>query len=123
MQNQPSSGARFAKVYKYMFVAPPGWVFIGADFNALESRIDALKTKDPNKLLIYQAGLDSHSWNAFGYWGDQMPDIQRAPPDARCFKANVGGTDVYFHAEEQIEYLGQNMRGDELYELLTRQGL
>lgn len=75
MQNQPSTGARFAKIYKYMFVAPPGWIFTGADFNALEDRVDALKTKDPNKLKIFTDGFDGHSFRAFGFFGDQMPDI------------------------------------------------
>lgn len=80
MQNQPSSGARFAKVYKYMFVAPPGWVFIGADFNALEDRVDALKTKDPNKLKVYTDGFDGHSWRACFYFADKIHGIDIYDP-------------------------------------------
>jgi len=80
MQNQPSSGARFAKVYKYMFVAPPGWVFVGADFNALEDRIDALKTKDPNKLKVYTDGFDGHSWRACFYFSDKIHGIDIQDP-------------------------------------------
>lgn len=80
MQNQPSSGARFAKVYKYMFCAPPGWVFIGADFNALEDRIDALKTKDPNKLKVYTDGFDGHSWRACFYFSDKIHGIDIQDP-------------------------------------------
>ena len=80
MQNQPSSGARFAKVYKYMFVAPPGWVFVGADFNALEDRIDALKTKDPNKLKVYTDGFDGHSWRACFYFSDKIHGIDIHDP-------------------------------------------
>ncbi len=80
MQNQPSSGARFAKVYKYMFVAPPGWVYIGADFNALEDRIDALKTKDPNKLKVYTDGFDGHSWRACFYFADKISGIDIQDP-------------------------------------------
>ncbi len=80
MQNQPSSGARFAKVYKYMFCAPPGWVFIGADFNALEDRIDALKTKDPNKLKVYTDGFDGHSWRACFYFADKIKGIDINDP-------------------------------------------
>lgn len=80
MQNQPSSGARFAKVYKYMFVAPPGWVFIGADFNALEDRIDALKTKDPNKLKVYTDGFDGHSWRACFYFAEKIHGIDIQDP-------------------------------------------
>lgn len=80
MQNQPSSGARFAKIYKYMFVAPPGWVLVGADFNALEDRIDALKTKDPNKLKVYTDGFDGHSWRACFYFSDKIHGIDIQDP-------------------------------------------
>ena len=34
-------------------MAPPGWIFAGADFASLEDRINALLTKDPNKLKVY----------------------------------------------------------------------
>ena len=80
MQNQPSSQARFAKAYKYMFVAPPGWVYVGADFNALEDRIDALKTKDPNKLKVYTDGFDGHSWRACFYFADRITGIDIQDP-------------------------------------------
>ena len=80
MQNQPATGARFAKVYKHMFVAPPGWVFVGADFNALEDRIDALKTKDPNKLAVYTRGFDGHSWRACFYFSDIIHGIDINDP-------------------------------------------
>lgn len=106
-----------------MFEAPPGKLFIGLDFDSLEDKISALTTKDPNKLAVYTDSFDGHSLRAYTYFRDQMPDIERAPEGARCFKANVGGADVYFHAEEQVEYLGQTMRGIELYELLACQGI
>ena len=43
----------YAKLIKMCFVAPPGWLFGGADFNSLEDYISALTTKDPNKLKVY----------------------------------------------------------------------
>jgi len=46
-------------------------------FNALEARIDALTTKDPNKLTVYTDGFDSHCLNSFFYFRDQMPDIEK----------------------------------------------
>ena len=48
---------------------------VGADFNALESRINALLTKDVNKMKVFTDGYDSHCINAFGYFKEQMPDI------------------------------------------------
>nr|WP_232373554.1 DNA polymerase [Alteromonas sp. RKMC-009] len=60
---------------KKCFKAPKGWVFMGADFASLEDRISALTTKDPEKLKVYTDGYDGHCLRAYGYFGDQMPDI------------------------------------------------
>lgn len=86
---------------------------------ALEDRISALTTKDPNKLAVYLEGFDGHSLRAYAYFPESMPDIERAPPGATCYRVNIEGTDVYFHSDEDVEYLGQQMKGRELYELLT----
>lgn len=81
LQNLPSTGkgkalnARFAKLIKSCFEAPPGWLFVGIDFSSLEDRISALTTKDPNKLKVYTDGYDGHSLRAYAYWPDDMPDI------------------------------------------------
>ena len=59
LQNLPSTGKGhklkliYAKLIKSCFGAPPGWLFVGADFPSLEDRISALTTKDPNKLKVY----------------------------------------------------------------------
>ena len=76
MQNLPS-GSTFGKLIKRCFKAPEGWLFCGADFNALEARIDALTTKDVNKLAVYIDGMDSHSFNSLTYWPEKMPDISK----------------------------------------------
>ena len=75
LANLPATGSRFAKPIKKCFKSTEEWIYCGIDFNALESRIDALTTKDPNKLKVYTDGLDSHSFNAFVYWANLMPDI------------------------------------------------
>lgn len=72
---QLPSGSTFGKLIKDCFIAPKGKLFGGADFASLEDRIDALLTKDPNKLKVYTDGYDGHSLRAYGYFGDQMPDI------------------------------------------------
>ncbi|AWH15447.1 DNA polymerase [Pseudomonas phage 98PfluR60PP] len=74
MQNIPA-GSAYGKLIKEMFMAPPGWLFVGADFASLEDRISALLTKDPMKLKVYTDGYDGHCLRAFAYSGDQMPDI------------------------------------------------
>jgi DNA polymerase-1 len=74
MQNIPA-GSAYGKLIKEMFMAPPGWLFVGADFASLEDRISALVTKDPKKLAVYTDGYDGHCLRAHSYFGDQMPDI------------------------------------------------
>lgn len=101
MQNIPA-GSEYGKVIKACFSAPEGWLFCGADFNALEMRINALLTKDPNKVQIYTAGLDSHSWNTLGYWPERMVDIadavQRASNPGKFLKVTYeDGSVNYFH--------------------------
>jgi DNA polymerase-1 len=75
LQNIPS-GSTYGKLIKSCFVAPKGWIFVGADFNSLEDYVSALTTKDPNKLKVYLDGYDGHCLRAYNYFKDQMPDIE-----------------------------------------------
>lgn len=72
---QIPSNSLYAKLIKQCFISDKEWLFIGADFNALEDRINALLTQDPNKLKVFINGFDGHSLRAFYYWRDKMPDI------------------------------------------------
>lgn len=74
LQNLPAHG-KLAKLIKSAFYAPPGWIFCGADFASLEDRINALLTKDTNKIKVYTENFDGHCLRAYAYFGDQMPDI------------------------------------------------
>lgn len=74
LQNIPAKGG-YSKLIKDCFRAPKGYLMIGLDFASLEDRISALTTKDPNKMRVYEDGFDGHSLRAYGYFGDQMPDI------------------------------------------------
>lgn len=75
LQNLPATGSRYAKLVKSCFRAPPGWLFMGLDFDSLEDRISALTTKDPNKLKVYTDGYDGHCLRAFYYFPDRVPGI------------------------------------------------
>lgn len=81
LQNLPAGGhhnpvkRRLGKLLKSCVAAPPGWVFVGLDFDSLEDRISALLTKDTQKLKVYTDGYDGHCLRAYAYFGDQMPDI------------------------------------------------
>lgn len=72
---QIPSGSKYGKLIKSCFSAPKGWLFVGADFNALEDRINALLTKDPNKLKVFTDGYDSHCLRAFYFFPDRLPGI------------------------------------------------
>lgn len=74
MQNLPS-GSKYGKAIKRIFTAAAGFLFGGADFAALEDRINALLTRDPNKIKVYTDGYDGHSLRAYSYWPDKFPDI------------------------------------------------
>ena len=74
LQNLPS-GSEYGKLVKQCFKAPNDWLFVGSDFASLEDRVNALITKDENKLKVYTDGYDGHSLRAYSYWKDKMPDI------------------------------------------------
>lgn len=75
---QLPSGSTFGKLIKQCFSAPDDWLFVGSDFSSLEDRVNALITKDENKLKVYTDGFDGHSLRAYYYWRDLMPDIDES---------------------------------------------
>lgn len=75
LQNLPAN-SEYGKLIKTAFKAPRGWLFVGADFASLEDRINALLTKDKNKLRVYTDGFDGHALRAFAYFRELMPDIR-----------------------------------------------
>lgn len=74
LQNLPAGG-KLGKLVKSCFSGPYGKLFTGADYMSLEDRINALLTKDTNKLRVYLDGFDGHSLRAYYYFRDAMPDI------------------------------------------------
>jgi len=74
LTNLPAHG-KMGKIVKSCVKAPPGWLFCGADFSALEERIGAILSQDPNRVKVYTDGFDGHSMRAYKYFADQMPDI------------------------------------------------
>ena len=75
LQNLPSSGNKYAKLVKQCFLAPEGWIWVGADFASLEDRISALTTGDPMKLKVYTDGYDGHCLRAFKYFPERCIGI------------------------------------------------
>ena len=81
LTNLPAHGS-MGKLIKSCIVAPDGWLFAGADFSALEERIGAILSKDPNRIKVYTDGYDGHSLRAQTYFADQMPDIDPTDVDS-----------------------------------------
>lgn len=86
LQNLPAGNTgnklkqMLGKMIKDCFVAPPHWLFCGADFNSLEDMISALTTKDPNKLKVYTDGFDGHCLRAAFYYDDVLTMIDVNDP-------------------------------------------
>jgi hypothetical protein len=93
MQNLPSTGSIYAKPIKRCFSAPTGWLLCSADFASLEDRISALTTKDSNKLRVYS--------------GDTQ------------FNLEINGVSHHILGTDVLEYDGQKLTGNQLYEKLT----
>lgn len=124
LQNIPSSGStpvkqRLAKMIKECFEAPDGWLFVGLDFDSLEDKISAVTTRDPMKIKVYSDGYDGHCLRTLAYFGEHMPEIELAPEGAATYVAELDDKKIYFHADEEIEYLGEKMSGQDLYELIN----
>jgi len=94
LQNLPS-GSTYGKLVKSCFIAKKDWLFAGADLSSLEDRINALLSKDPNKIKVYTDGYDGHCLRAHAYFGDQMTGI-----DANSV-ASINSIEVEYEALRQ----------------------
>lgn len=123
-QNIPS-GSKYGKLIKSCFQAPDGFLFVGLDFAALEAKINALLTRDPEKMKIYLEGYDSHCLNTYTYWPELLPDIKQAEESDECFECTSkdGKETIYFKGTDIVTYKGTSYRGSELFALLTSEGL
>jgi hypothetical protein len=70
-------------------------------------------------MAVYLEGYDGHCLRAQAYFPEVMLDIERAPANAKCYKALIGTKEIYFHDQEVIEYMGEKVTGAELYRLLS----
>lgn len=114
MQQLPANGT-YAKLIKGMAQAIDGWLFCGADFQALEDKINTLLTKDTNKMAVYLKGYDGHCLRSYSYFKEQMPDIQQANEDEQCFKLTLkDGSELTVKASDTLIYQGKETTAQEL---------
>ena len=52
-----------------------------------------------------------------------MPDIELALDTEKCYKVNIGGTDIYFKSSDILHYKNQQFSGDSFYEMVANQKL
>jgi hypothetical protein len=118
---QIPSGSTYAKLIKQCFVAPKGMLFVGADYASLEDRIDALLTKDTNKIKVYTDNFDGHSLRAHAYFGESMPDIRFLLPEeeVETYKVDFKTHSVTVLATDTINYNDNVYTGKEFYEVFT----
>jgi len=68
----PSSGSIYAKPLKKCIVHKPGYLIWTIDYDQLEDRILANLTQDEGKCNIFLKNLDSHCYNALGYFSEEI---------------------------------------------------
>jgi len=94
LQNIPT---RQTKVIRELFVAPPGYKMIVADYSQIELRLLAHFTQDPLLIKAYVEGLDLHSMTACAAYRVKEPTERQ-----RSLAKNVNFTLAYRGTPETI---------------------
>ena len=81
-QNIPKRG-KLAKMFRAIFVAPPGWKILEVDLSQAELRIAAWMAMEPTMLRIYREGGDIHSATAATVMRISIEEFNRLPEEVR----------------------------------------
>jgi DNA polymerase-1 len=73
--------------YRSAFVAPEGYVFVNADYAAMEQRIAADLSEDPALLALFRAGGDNHSVTAALMFHLRRGDVAEPQPTTLTFQS------------------------------------
>jgi DNA polymerase I-like protein with 3'-5' exonuclease and polymerase domains len=72
--------------YRSAFIAPDGYVFVNADYAAMEQRIAADLSEDPALLALFRAGGDNHSVTAALMFHLRRGDVAEPEPTTLTFQ-------------------------------------
>jgi DNA polymerase I-like protein with 3'-5' exonuclease and polymerase domains len=72
--------------YRSAFLAPEGYVFVNADYAAMEQRIAADLSEDPALLALFCAGGDNHSVTAALMFHIRRGDVAEPEPTTLTFQ-------------------------------------
>lgn len=89
----------------------------GADMNSMEDMVNALLTRDKNKLAVYTDGYDSHSLRSYHYFRDKVPLIRQAKEEDKTYLLNG----QYLLGTDTVSYQGNTYTVEELYEQFKEQ--
>jgi DNA polymerase I-like protein with 3'-5' exonuclease and polymerase domains len=72
--------------YRSAFLAPEGYVFVNADYAAMEQRIAADLSEDPALLALFRSGGDNHSVTAALMFHIRRGDVDEPTPTTLTFQ-------------------------------------
>jgi len=73
--------------YRSAFLAPEGYVFVNADYAAMEQRIAADLSEDPALLALFRSGGDNHSVTAALMFHLRRGDVDEPQPTTLTFQS------------------------------------
>jgi len=81
IQNWPYDKSKSKVNMRKLMIAPPGFVYVGADYNALELRLFALLAGEKKLIELFNDGADVHSIHAEAFFGAVFRDADAEGKD------------------------------------------
>lgn len=91
-----TTGAGWGEKVKKLFIAPPGYVIMVADYSQAEMRVAAAMSKDPFLLNVYREGRDLHTETTIAVYGENFTKEQRGYCKSANFALLYGGSPKSF---------------------------
>lgn len=92
----------YAGTIRNLFVAPQGWVLVGADYSQAEMRVLAELSKDPFLADVYHQGLDLHTQTTIMLFGEKFKKEDRMIAKMLNFGLVYGRTANSIAVERQM---------------------